>query len=183
MRDRGWWHYLLMCQEGCCKFVCVQSWVISSGVNTLSVWDLASVNKCVGMPALVTARVRITVKAHDVLQLLDATVVFHRVCCTNPLTLMHVCPDNAVQMPKDVAVLEKICSIDGDQALLYKCPVETRQVPRRCCIDSETFVSFWPDAKCGGVRRLCTDTPAMLINCPEHAALLPRPYCSSARHC
>jgi hypothetical protein len=111
------------------------------------------------MPARVTARVHITVSAHDALHLLERAVFFLRVCYTNPLTLMHICPDNAVQLShlccedaKRVAVLEKISCIDGDQALLYKCPVEVTQVPRRCFTDSEKFVSNCSDATCGGVR-------------------------------
>jgi hypothetical protein len=72
---------------------------------------------------------------------------------------MHICPDNAVQLShlccedaKRVAVLEKISCVDEDQALLYKCPVETTQVPRRSFADLEKFVSICPDATCGGVR-------------------------------
>jgi hypothetical protein len=52
------------------------------------------------MLARITARGHITVSAHDVVQFLDAAVVFLRVCCTIPLTLMHICPDNAVLMPQ-----------------------------------------------------------------------------------
>jgi hypothetical protein len=111
------------------------------------------------MPARVTARVHITVSAHDALQLLEAAVDFLRVCYTNPLTLIHICPDNAVQLShlccedaKRVAVLEEISSVDENQALHYKCPVETTQVPRRCFADSEKFVSISPVATCGGVR-------------------------------
>jgi hypothetical protein len=68
------------------------------GRNALSVWELASAKECVGIPARVTARVHITVRAHDVLQLLEAALVFLCVCYTNLLTLMHICPDNAVQL-------------------------------------------------------------------------------------
>jgi hypothetical protein len=52
------------------------------------------------MPARITARVHITVSAHDVVQFLDAALVFLRVCSTIPLTLMYIFPDNAVQMPQ-----------------------------------------------------------------------------------
>jgi hypothetical protein len=124
------------------------------------------------MPARVTAKVRITVRAQHVLRLLEAAVVFLRVCCTNSLTLMYICPDN------------KRCHAGTN--LLYrwrpgaalKCPVEAIQLPRRCCADSQTFVSTlslirrykmlmhrYSDNADQLSRGCCASSPAMLLKC------------------
>jgi hypothetical protein len=83
----------------------------------------------------------------------DAAVDYLRVCCIISQTLIHISPDNAVQLSHQsstdasyAALLEPICCIDGEPAQLNRCPFAHKQVTRSCRANEVTLVSICPVA-------------------------------------